>query len=351
MNDALIPVPKGAPRPGRAVVLVSILNWNGLADTLECLSSIAPGLDSVWDVVVIDNGSSQDPREELAARFPSIECIRASQNTGFTGGQNQGMQLAIERGYEAVLLLNNDCEISGDAINELLGALRSDTAIAAVSPLIYCSDNRSKPQIVAAWFDWAKHQSVRPSAPDAARPDSMPSVVPGTALMFSCMALKKIGLLDNRYFAYYEDNDISARIAKSGMTAIYCRTVSVWHRSRPTHCYSEMALYLSARNTWLFWRTHTPAEFRRGMFRHLLAQSLYEIALLKKAGTFSKCAAVVAGFWDAQRNRYGPPPQRFRSPALLAWLMCFAPYLSYELLSDPLKAIKLRWRGLLRAMS
>ena len=333
------------PRLGQATVLISILNWNGLADTLACLSSIAPRRGAAWDIVVIDNGSKDDPSAELKMRFPSIECIRWAENKGFTGGQNHGMQLAIDRGYEAVLLLNNDCEISADAINEMLAQLRSAASMAAVSPLIYCSVERNRPQMVAAWFDWAKHRSVRPSIPDAARPDAMPTMVPGTALMLSCKALKKIGLLDNRYFAYYEDNDISARIAKYGMTASYCQTASVWHSSRPVHLYSEIVHYLSARNAWLFWRKHTPPEFRRGMFRHLLAQSLYEIALLKKTGADSKCAAVVAGFWDAQRNRFGPPPKALSSPALLTWLMCIAPYFMYDLISDPVNAIKSRFYG------
>ena len=326
----------------RSNLLISILNWNGLADTIACIEGIAPKVGDDWDIVVIDNGSAEDPSEQLRAQFPALECVRLTENTGFTGGQNIGMQFAIDRGYEAVLLLNNDCEISAAAVAELLRHMRSDRAIAAVSPLIYCTENRSKPQMVGGWFDWEHHRSARPSDPDAVRPDGMAAVLPGTVLLLRCSALQQIGLLDNRYFAYYEDNDLSARLAAAGMAAVFCKTALAWHSSRPVHAYSDMALYLSARNAWLFWRTHTPPQYRRRLFRDLLAQSLYEIALLKKAGADKKCKAVTAGFWDAQWQRTGAPPRVLRAPALLNAVMCFAPYLSYDFLTDPWKAMKSR---------
>lgn len=328
-------------------ILISILNWNGLPNTLACLSGLGLDREHAWDVVVIDNGSAEDPSAVLLKQFPTVECVRLTHNYGFTGGQNYGMQLALDRGYEAVMLLNNDCAISDLAMEELLTHLRSHSQVAAVSPLIYCAENRAKPQIVAAWFDWAAHRSVRPSSPDVVRPAAMPTMLPGTALLLRCSVLEQIGLLDARYFAYYEDNDLSARIAAHGYRAEFCPAASAWHSSRSVSEYSAMAIYLSARNMWLFWRTHTPAPLQTGLFRHLLAQSLYEIALLKKAGAHAKCAAVVAGFWDAQRRRTGAPPSQMRSPAVLRMVMCGAPYLLFEFLNDPKQAMCVRFTRML----
>jgi GT2 family glycosyltransferase len=328
----------------RPPILVSVLNWNGLDDTLACLRALSTAGDGIWDVLVIDNGSDVDPAAALNVAFPAVEALRLADNTGFAGGQNHGIRLAIDRGYEAVLLLNNDCEISAGAIAAMLAEMRADPLVAAVSPLIYCTEQRDKPQMVAAWLDWERHCSERPSSPGAIVPTGMPTMVPGTALLLRCSALEQLGLLDTRYFAYYEDNDISARIAARGLQARFCINAKAWHDSRKVHEYSAMALYLSARNAWLFWRRHTPADKRSGMFRHLLTQSLYELALLKKAGADAKCEAVVAGFWDAQGGRFGAPPRQWHSPRLLRWAMCACPYFAYDLLTQPGAAIRNRLR-------
>jgi GT2 family glycosyltransferase len=326
----------------RSSILISVLNWNGFESTVDCLRHFSSTAASDWDIVVIDNGSAVDYGSKLKTLYPTVEWLRLEENRGFTGGQNIGMQLAIDRGYEAVLLLNNDCEISSESIRAMMITIRSDPLNAAVSPLIFKTSERNRPQVVSAWFDWDRHTSARPSDPHSERPPTMACMVPGTALLISCSALKQVGLFDDRYFAYYEDNDFSARLATAGLNALYCKNAKAWHDSRPVHRYSELALYLSARNSWLFWRSHTPPKSRAGMFRHLVAQSLYEIAMLKKGGAASKSRAVVAGFWDAQLGKFGKPPTEFQSPRSLRLLMCVAPYLFYQLLSDPLKAVRSR---------
>lgn len=319
----------------RQRLLISILNWNGLDDTLACIDSLRAQERADWHVVVIDNGSQVDPRSQLQQRFPYVECIRVEQNLGFAGGQNIGMKMAVERGFEAVLLLNNDCAIAPQAIEAMQLEMASSERIAAVSPLIYCSDRPEKPQIVAGWFDWPNHRAARPSKPTVATPAGMATMLPGTVLLLRCAALARIGFLDERYFAYYEDNDLSARIAAAGDLAVFCQSALALHSSRQVHEYSAMALYLSARNARMFWRDHTPAQHRAGLSRHLLAQSLYEMVLLKKAGAHDKCKAVSAGFWDGLKRRSGRPPTAMKAPRLVHGLMYFAPYRIFALLRAP----------------
>lgn len=316
-------------------LLISILNWNGIEDTLKCIDSLGANGQMDWHVLVIDNGSTHDPRQTLHERFPLVECIRVDQNLGFAGGQNIGMKIAVDRGYETVMLLNNDCEIAPLAVEQMLSEIASNERTAAVSPLIYCSDRPEKPQIVSGWFDWPNHCTVRPSKPDVATPLGMATMLPGTVLMLRCAALSRIGFLDERYFAYYEDNDLSARIAASGYQAIFCKSAIALHSSRQVHEYSEMALYLSARNARMFWREHTPGKYRSGLSRHLLAQSLYEMISLKKAGARDKCKAVSAGFWDGLLGRTGRPPTTILAPKLVHALMYIVPYRIIALLSAP----------------
>lgn len=349
-EDPLMPhVLTQAERTEKALpsVLISILNWNSLEDTKRCLAVLLEDDTLKFDIVLIDNGSAIDPTAELRRDFPTVECVRLQENRGFAGGQNFGMDLAIQRGYAAVLLLNNDCQMATAHIQQLWRTLEADDSVAAVSPLIYWLHDRQRPQMVGGWLDWEKHVAVRPSQPGIAKPQGMPTLLNGTALLLRCSALKVIGLLDESYFAYYEDNEFSVRLAKHGLGAAYCLTAEAFHQQRPAHQYSAFALYLSARNAWTFWRSHTPEKFRGSIYKDVLSQNLLEIAQLKKAGEIAKCHAVVAGFWDAQRHRTGVPPKHFYSPFLLRWLMCVAPYLTYQLLRDPVALVKHKWQGLI----
>lgn len=324
-----------------ARILVSILNWNGTPDTLACLAQLAGAPAADIHCVVLDNGSTVDPSDEIRRAHPQVEVLREPHNLGFTGGHNLVMALALQRGHDSVLLLNNDCKIDSASIRLMQSMLDEHAELAAVSPLIYCEDAPTRPQMVGGWLDWQQHRSTHPSVPGLRGPAGSPTHVLGTALLLRCAALREIGLLDERYFAYYEDNDLSARIAAAGWAAAYCDGATALHRARPIQDYSAMSLYLSARNAWLFWSTHTPPQHRQRLVRHLLAQHLLEIALLKKNGASAdKAEAIVAGFWDARRGRSGAPPKRLSSPWLLRRLARAAPYFLRELILSPAEALR-----------
>jgi len=329
------------PPAAAQTMLVSILNWNGIEDTIACLAGIARDDCPRIRFAVLDNGSQEDPREQLVARFPDVECFRVPHNLGFTGGHNWMIRLAMERGYGSVFILNNDCEITIDAIVALQNAMDADSELAVLSALVYRSGPERRALMVAGSIDWANQRSHRPSSPDAPLPPGQPLLLVGTALLLRCSALQRIGLLDDRYFAYYDDNDLSARLAAAGLKAAYCPTSICLHQYKPLHEHSAMALYLMSRNQWLFWTEHTPPQHRAGMRRRLVAQSLHDLALLKKnAVPADKLNAIVDGWWDALHGRYGPPPAQRHSPWLLRRLASIAPYLVSQLLEAPLATLR-----------
>ena len=325
--------------------LVSILNWNGIDDTLDCLAGIDRGDPAAgrFRFLVLDNGSHDDPTARLRQQHPDVEVIRLPANLGFTGGHNHVLELCLGRGYHSMLMLNNDCEISIASIAALREMMDSQPQAAAVSSLVYRSGADRRALMVAGHIDWQQHTSVRPSNPDAVQPPGTPTLLVGTSVLLRCAAMQLIGLLDDRYFAYYDDNDLSARIHAAGWQAVYCPRSICLHDYKTLHGHSRMALYLLARNRWLFWRTHTPAPCRRRLTRDLLAQSLHDIALLIKhdAGT-DKINAMIAGCWDAWQCRFGPPPARLHSPWWLRRLATLAPYFSSQLLLSPRAALRRR---------
>lgn len=314
------------------MTLVSILNWNGTSDTLECLAALDRVMAPELHFVVLDNGSVEDPAQRLLHDCPDVEYIRLPENLGFTGGHNHVMKIALRQGYGSVLLLNNDCKIKLSDIQRMREVMDRDRLVAAVSPLIYRDDASCIPMMVAGWLDWESHRSVRPNSSDVVQPPGAPTLLVGTALLLRCQALERIGLLDDRYFAYYEDNDISARIAQHGYRAVYCRSATCLHDYRKLDQYSPIALYLLTRNAWLFWRQHTPAKYRAGLRRTLLAGALHDLALLQKnAAAEEKRRALIDGLWDGLHGITGPPRQANSAPGWFRLIVEGRPYFLYRL--------------------
>src|SRR5690242_6458363 len=96
------------PQPAAPRVAIVVLSWNGRDDTLQCLASLADVSYAPFEVIVVDNGSSEGSADAVEGAFPDAVVIRLDHNAGFSGGVNAGIAAALERGADAVLLLNND---------------------------------------------------------------------------------------------------------------------------------------------------------------------------------------------------------------------------------------------------
>ena len=111
-------------RQPRPLVVAVVLTWNDVEMTSRCIESV---LDSTFpriNIVVVDNGSNPPGCAILKTRFPMIEPIQLSENTGFTGGCNRGIERALELGADYVFLLNNDTIVHERAVEELVDAAR-----------------------------------------------------------------------------------------------------------------------------------------------------------------------------------------------------------------------------------
>ncbi len=200
-------------------LLVVVLNYNGLADTLDCLESLraqtCPGLA----VLVIDNGSRADDLGRIAARFPEVEVVALGENRGWAGGNNVGLRLGLERGFEQMCLLNNDTVLRPDALAELLAAAAAVHDPCLLQPVIHDFDDARQPQLLPG---------PAPATPDAAarRLADHDEVVEitwayGACLLVPAALVRRVGLLDERFFLQLEEQDYFCRAVAQGMRS-YC---------------------------------------------------------------------------------------------------------------------------------
>jgi GT2 family glycosyltransferase len=337
-------------------VVIVVLSWNRREETLECLESLR---DAWWGgatPLVVDSGSRDGSVEAIRDRFPEVRVIALPENRGYAGGNNVGIQVALEMGAGAVLLLNNDTKVAGDFLGWLVQSLNEHPMAGAVSGAVLRIDS---PEVLdVAYLEiffghGLVHRRGVNALPgqgfDVARPVD---VGVGSCLLIRSDALKRVGLLDESYFAYHEEVDWCFRARQAGYQIWYQPLSRVWHHGsrstvgtgtpEPSRRESELPqldnpmpltwnpvrTYLGARNAVRFVRAH--GTLRQKLY--YLCSNLYAVPLAYLAAVLDGEEELMLGLWSYRRalvvacvGRRGPSRMNrlvrtlLRAPAALFW--------------------------------
>ncbi|MDP2208982.1 MAG: glycosyltransferase family 2 protein, partial [Bacteroidota bacterium] len=147
------------------LVYIIVLTWNGKKDTLECLSSLKGIVYPNYRVLVVDNASVDGTAEQVRTQFPDVELIVNKDNLRFAGGNNVGIEYALSKYADYILLLNNDTTVDKTFIDELVSTAESDTQIGMVGPKMYYYSNPNRIWYAGGkiewWKGWISHIGVR----------------------------------------------------------------------------------------------------------------------------------------------------------------------------------------------
>jgi len=241
-------------------VCIVVLNWNDRDETLTCLEALR-GLDyASCEVVVVDNGSADDSVATIRDRHPEVTVLEAGANLGFTGGNNLGLRWALERGADYGLLLNNDTDLTPDFLPRTVAAAESDPRIAIASPLILYHTRRDTIWSAGGHIDWRRGTAAMMglNEEDRGQFGSTPydvDFVTGCALLIKADVMRQLGLLDDRFFVYYEDTEWCVRVRRAGYRAVVAPLARIWHKITPeAREASPRVHYLMTRNRLLFLR-------------------------------------------------------------------------------------------------
>ena len=244
-------------------VVVVVLNWNGRMDTLACLDSLADVTYPNWEVIVVDNGSEDGSVEAIRKAHPAATVIESAENLGFAGGNNLGLEAALRRSADFILLLNNDTIVAPDVLSAFVTAAREHPDAGAYSGRIYFL---SDPQRL--WY-----AGTRWSPPDAAFEHIGQGVVDGgnsfeevretdyacgCAMFLRASAVRGIGPLDERFFLLFEETDWCSRAKRAGLRSLFVPQARLWHRVSAALGGRGVPLYeyFYTRNRLLYARMH-----------------------------------------------------------------------------------------------
>ena len=242
---------------------IVIINWNSFDLTSDTLVSLSSTSYKNYDIIVVDNFSTDNSAAQLEKDFPSIILLKSDENKGFTGGNNLGFDYAINEGYEYVMMLNNDVAVEPDFLEPLVVKLDMDEKIGGVQPLIYFYHDRE-----LIWNAGSRYNAIfgipyilgyyrKDKGQLQRKKQKSIDWITGCAFMIRTEVLKKVGVLKQDFFIYYEDVDLSFRIKEAGYALAYEASSVVYHKTGMSHKSKEKLKegylnpkvhYLNARN-------------------------------------------------------------------------------------------------------
>lgn len=237
-------------------VAIIIVTYNGRQYITKCLASVfrhaqAPRRMVSYEVIVVDNNSSDDTVAIIEKSFPRVELIKLSSNLGFVGGNNVGIKKAMEEGYNYIILLNQDTEVEYDWLERLVKAA-ADKEAGIVQSMLLLAKERALTNNVGnvlhyLGFGFIKHYRERVDAWYQRAPFEI-GYASGAAMLIKREVLEQIGFFDGKFYMYHEDLDLCWRARLSGYKIMIAPQAIVYHHYEFRR--NKKMIYWSERNRW-----------------------------------------------------------------------------------------------------
>lgn len=240
-------------------VVIIILQYNDSQDTIRCLNSVKELHYQNFETIVVDNNSRTDQHNSIRLFIESqvnagtkIHFLINSENLGYSGGNNRGIEFALKIGTDYVLLLNPDAEVKEDLLAKLIEKAESDPKIGIIGSAI----DEGKKIIYGGKIEWLK--------PELMHNERLGSdsglFISGAAMLIKKEVIQKIGMLDEKYFLYFEDADYCMKARRAGYSLAIVPDALAYHRVSTTtgELGTAVLLYYHYRNAHLFNQKNAP---------------------------------------------------------------------------------------------
>ena len=251
----------------------------------------------------------------LEAKFSELK-----ENTGYTGGNNYGVRNAVKDGCKYCLILNSDTELDKNCLMSLLECIEQDQLIAVSGPILLLGNKESTDTTIQEYGANAdfnnytvrkNYPAVKLESEEKCIPDNLQvNFITGACFLIKSSVYEKIGLFEERYFAYGEEIDFFKNMAGTGMKAMVTKKAKVWHHhdwsSRNKQRY-YIEYYLIQRNKYLYFRkNHLNKYFFRNVLKDILMYPVY-LPWFIRICNFRLSLCYLKGTIDGLLNKSGRP--------------------------------------------
>ena len=292
------------------MIYIITLNWNGYNDTSELLESLKKINSPEFKVLVVDNNSTSDDVNKLKINYKGfIDVIECDTNLGFAGGNNVGINKALNENADYILLINNDTIVELNFLNVLIDKILSEKDIGIVAPQINYYDEPEK-----IWSAGGKINKIRGAGvaleniyeKDKIDNDRFVDFVSGCCMLIRKDVFRKAGLFDDSFFLYVEDTDFCFRVRKAGYKILLTPSSKIFHKvykssrdNMPT-----LPLYYTTRNRLFLAKKNFPIYLPLTFFYIFLTMLLKSLAWLF-TGKVQNINSVLKSFKDFLSRKMG----------------------------------------------
>lgn len=293
--------------PGRPTIAIVILNWNGRPYLEKFLPSVLASTYPAKEIIIADNGSTDDSVSFLRERFPQVRLIILDRNYGFAQGYNEALRQVQSDYY---VLLNSDVEVEPGWIEPIAELMETNRAIGACQPKIMMWADRQQFEYAGAaggWLDCLGYPFARGRVFDVCEQDrgqyDQPEPIfwaSGAAMFVRAELYHRLGGLDGFFFAHQEEIDFCWRLQLAGSLVYCCPSSRVYHVGGGTLPKGDARkVFLNFRNNMIMLAKNLPTDQKvwKIPFRFVLdavsgfkslfsGQSAYFFAILRAHGGF-----------------------------------------------------------------
>ena len=240
--------------------LAIICNYNRKNDVVNLIKSLQQQDSQFFDILVVDNSSTDDSIPHLKGVFPLINYLQNSENLGGSGGFNAGLKYCLKHNYKYFILLDSDITLKHNCLSELRNSLLSDSSNGVIGSKILFMNNPNKIQATGAKIDWQNLKLVDLNYGCLDNDSSEifeVDYIPACTLMARVEILKKIGLFKEDYFLYFDDVEWCSRIAANGWKILVNTKAVTYHRGgNNQNTNSNVQRFYYTRNSCDFFTSH-----------------------------------------------------------------------------------------------
>ncbi len=291
-------------------VAVVIVNWNKREHVLHLLRSLKRIDYDNHEIIVVDNASTDGSVEAINQELPGIKLIVNSENLGGTGGFNVGINQALEMGYyQYIWLLDNDAQVENNSLCELIEVMQKNETIGMAGSRIVDTERSDITVEAGAFIRWdtigvmplfrnKKNLKMENQIEDV-------DYVAVCSALIRVTALKNVGLMDERFFFFWDDMDWGLQFKEKGYRVVAVLNSVVYHPAFTEKRTPLIDLYYGTRNALLTYTKHANPLKRIPIFFNYMSVRSKSLIFLWISGRRDLMLIGARGICDFIMGKWG----------------------------------------------